>query len=134
MHWQIIGTATEKIGAFRKIRKKIIFAIVNTLSDAIAITLAAPAIDRILGTIWRGVETWGFHESPSYPHMYCFLDWRERMESSTEKTLWWNTIVIGVFLNLGSFSHECRQYQFLRGDNVTKGWRDFFQQESHQRI
>ncbi len=27
--------------------------------------------------------------------------WRERMESSTEKTLRWNTIVIGDFLNLG---------------------------------
>jgi hypothetical protein len=21
---------------------------------------------------------WGFHESPSYPHMYCFLVWMER--------------------------------------------------------
>ena len=30
----------------------------------------------------RGAETWGFHESPSYPHMYCFLAWRERIESS----------------------------------------------------
>jgi hypothetical protein len=75
----------------------------------------------------RGAETWGFHESPSYPHMYCFLAWRERMESSTEKTVRWNTILIGDFLNLGSVSHECRQYQFLRDDNVTKGWRDFFQ-------
>jgi hypothetical protein len=56
------------------------------------------------------------------------------MESSTEKTLCWNTIVIGDFLNLGSGSHECRQYQFLRDDNVTKGWRDFFQQESHQQV
>jgi hypothetical protein len=54
------------------------------------------------------------------------------MESSTEKTLRWNTIVIGDFLNLGSVSYECRQYQFLRDDNVTKGWRDFFQRESHQ--
>ncbi len=53
----------------------------------------------------RGVETWGFHESPSYPHMYCFLAWRERLESSAEKTLSWNTIVIGDFLNLGSVSH-----------------------------
>jgi len=26
----------------------------------------------------RGAETWGFHESPSYPHMYCFLVWMER--------------------------------------------------------
>jgi len=25
---------------------------------------------------------WGFHESPSYPHMYCFLAWRERIESA----------------------------------------------------
>ncbi len=25
-----------------------------------------------------GAETWGFHESPSYPHMYCFLVWMER--------------------------------------------------------
>ncbi len=56
------------------------------------------------------------------------------MESSTEKTLRWNTIVIGDFLNLGSISHECCQYQFLRYDNVTKGWRDFFQQESHQQV
>ena len=56
------------------------------------------------------------------------------MESSTEKTLRWNTIVIGDFLNLGSVSHECCQYQFLRGDNVTKGWRDFFQRESHQQV
>ena len=56
------------------------------------------------------------------------------MESSTEKTLRWNTIVIGDFLNLGSVSHECRQYQFLHDDNVTKGWRDFFQRESHQRV
>jgi hypothetical protein len=37
--------------------------------------------------------------------------WRERMESSTEKTLRWNTIVMGDFL---SVSHECHQYQFLR--------------------
>ncbi len=58
----------------------------------------------------RGAETWGFHESPSYPHMYCFLAWRERMESSTEKTLRWNKIVIGDFLNLGSVSCECLQY------------------------
>ncbi len=56
------------------------------------------------------------------------------MESSTVKTLRWNTIVIGDFLNLGSVSYECCQYQFLRHDNVTKGWRDFFQQESHQRV
>ena len=41
------------------------------------------------------------------------------MESSTEKTLHWNTIVIGDFLNLGSVSHECHQYQFLCDDNVT---------------
>jgi hypothetical protein len=54
------------------------------------------------------------------------------METSTEKTLHWNTIVISDFLNLGSVSHECRQYQFLRDDNVTKGWRDFFQRECHQ--
>ena len=76
---------------------------------------------------WRGKETWGFHESPSYPHVYYFLAWRERMESSTEKTLHWNTIVISDFLNLGSVSHECCQYQFLRHDNVTKGWHNFFQ-------
>ena len=57
--------------------------------------------------------------------------WRERMESCTEKTLRWNTIVIGDFLNLGGVSHECRQYQFLRDDNVTKGCRNFFQRESH---
>jgi hypothetical protein len=56
------------------------------------------------------------------------------MESSTERPVRWNNIVIGVFLNLGSVSHECRQYQFLRYDNVTKGWRDFFQRESHQRV
>jgi hypothetical protein len=56
------------------------------------------------------------------------------MESSTEKTLRWNTIVIGDFLNLGCVSHECRQYHFLRDDNVTKGWRDIFQRESHQRV
>ncbi len=31
--------------------------------------------------------------------------WRERMESSTKKTLRWNTIVIGDFLNLGGVSH-----------------------------
>ncbi len=31
--------------------------------------------------------------------------WRERMESRTEKTLRWNTIVIGDFLNLGGVSH-----------------------------
>ena len=60
--------------------------------------------------------------------------WRERMESCTEKTLRWNTIVIGDFLNLGGVSHECRQYQFLRDDNVTKGCRNFFQRESHQRV
>jgi hypothetical protein len=45
-----------------------------------------------------------------------------------------HTIVIGDFLNLGSVSHECCQYQFLCDDNVTKGWRDFFQRESHQRV
>jgi hypothetical protein len=56
------------------------------------------------------------------------------MESSTHKTLRSNTIVIGEFLNLGSVSHECCQYQFLRDDNVTKGWRSFFQRESHQRF
>jgi hypothetical protein len=56
------------------------------------------------------------------------------MESSTEKTLCWNAIVIGDFLNLGSVSHECRQYQFLRDDKVTKSWRDFFQRESHQQV
>ncbi len=56
------------------------------------------------------------------------------MESSTEKTLHWNTIVIGNFLKLGSVSHECRQYQFLGDGNVTKGFRDFFQRESHQRV
>ncbi len=56
------------------------------------------------------------------------------MESSTEKTLRWNTIVIGDFLNLGSVSHECRQYQFLRVDNVTNGWRNFFQRESHHQV
>ncbi len=56
------------------------------------------------------------------------------MESSTEKTLRWNTIVISNFLNLGNVSHESRQYQFLRDDNVTKGWRNFFQRESHQRV
>jgi hypothetical protein len=36
-------------------------------------------------SIRRGAETWGFHESSSYPHMYCFLAWRERIES-THKT------------------------------------------------
>ncbi len=56
------------------------------------------------------------------------------MESSTVKTVHWNTIVIGDFLNLGSVSHECHQYQFLRDDNVTKGWLNFFQRESHQRV
>jgi hypothetical protein len=56
------------------------------------------------------------------------------MESRTEKTLRWNTIVIGEFLNLGSVSHECRQYQFLHHDNLTKGWHDFFQRESHQQV
>jgi hypothetical protein len=56
------------------------------------------------------------------------------MESSTEKTLHWSTNVIGIFLNLGSVSHECRQYRFLRDDNVTKGWRDFFQRENHQQV
>ncbi len=53
------------------------------------------------------------------------------MESSSEKILRWNIIVTGIFLNLGSVSHECRYYQFLRHDSVTKGWRDFFQRESH---
>ncbi len=56
------------------------------------------------------------------------------MKSSTEKTPRWNTIVIGDFLNLGSVSHECCQYQFLRDDNVTKGLHDFFQRESHQQV
>ena len=56
------------------------------------------------------------------------------MESSTEKTLRWNTIVIGDFLNLGNVSHECRQNQFLHYDNVTTGCRNFFQRESHQRV
>jgi hypothetical protein len=56
------------------------------------------------------------------------------MESNTEETLHWNTIVISDFLNLGSVSLECRQYQFLRDDNVTKGWRDFFQRECHQQV
>ncbi len=56
------------------------------------------------------------------------------MESSTEKNLCQNTIKIGDFLNLGSVSHECCQYQFLRDDNVTKGWCNFVQQESHRRV
>ena len=56
------------------------------------------------------------------------------MESSTEKTLRWNNIIIGNFLNLGSVSCEFFQYQFLRDDNVTQGWHNFFQQESHQRV
>jgi hypothetical protein len=43
------------------------------------------------------------------------------MESCTEKTLRWNSIVIADFLNLGSVSHECCQYQYLRDGNVTKG-------------
>ncbi len=90
--------------------------------------------EESINSIKRGVETWGFYESPSYPHMYCFLVWKERMESSTEKTLRWSTIVIGDFLNLGSVSHECRQYQFLCDDDVTKGWNDFFQRESHQQV
>jgi hypothetical protein len=31
------------------------------------------------GIAQRGAETcWGFHESPIYPHMYCFLVWMER--------------------------------------------------------
>ncbi len=56
------------------------------------------------------------------------------MESSTEKTFRWNTIVIGDFLNLGGVSHECRKYEFLRDDNVTKGCCNFFQRESHQQV
>jgi hypothetical protein len=56
------------------------------------------------------------------------------MESTTEKTLHWNTIVINDFLNLGSVSYECCPYQFLCDDNVTKGWCDFFQRENHQRV
>jgi hypothetical protein len=56
------------------------------------------------------------------------------MESSTEKTLRWNTIVIGDFLNLGGVSHERRKYQFLHDDNVTKGCPNFFQRENHQRV
>jgi hypothetical protein len=56
------------------------------------------------------------------------------MESSTEKTLRWNSIVIDDFLNLDSVSHECCSYQFLRDDKVIKGWCDFFQQESHQLV
>jgi len=35
-----------------------------------------------LYSVRRGAETWGFHEPPSYPHMSCFLAWRERIESS----------------------------------------------------
>ncbi len=66
--------------------------------------------------------------------MYCFLALRERMESSIEKTLRWNSIIIDDFLNLGSVSHECHPYQFLHDDKVTKGWRDFFQRESHQQV
>ena len=38
----------------------------------------APIRRRTYHTAWRGAETWGFHESPSYPHMYCFLVWMER--------------------------------------------------------
>jgi hypothetical protein len=56
------------------------------------------------------------------------------MESITEKTLRWNLTVIGNFLHLGSVSHESRPYKFLLDDYVTKGWRDFFQQESHQQV
>ncbi len=55
--------------------------------------------------------------------------WRERMESCTEKILRWNTIVIGDFLNLGGVSHECRQYQFLRYNNATKGRRVSFNEK-----
>jgi hypothetical protein len=56
------------------------------------------------------------------------------MESSTEKTPRWNTIVVNDFLNLGSVSHECCPYEFLCDDNITKGSCDFFQQESHQQV
>ena len=56
------------------------------------------------------------------------------MESRTEKILRWNTNVIGDFLSLGSVSYECHQYEFLRDHNVTKGWCDFFQRESHQQV
>jgi hypothetical protein len=52
---------------------------------AIKMASEAAAFILLLIICWRGAETWGFHESPSYPNMYCFLAWRERIES-THKT------------------------------------------------
>ncbi len=46
-----------------------------------------------------------FHESPSYPLMYCFLAWRERIES-THKTHHVEPNYNQLFLNLGCVSHE----------------------------
>jgi len=53
----------------------------------------------------RGAETWGFHESPSFPE----------------------------FLSLGRVSHEC-PVLIPTLKNVSKDRRDFFQRESNQRV
>jgi hypothetical protein len=39
-----------------------------------------------------------------------------------------------LFLNLGCVCHENDDNQFLCDENVTKGRRDLFQRESHQRV
>jgi hypothetical protein len=65
-----------------------------------------------LGTILNsergGNLAWGFHESPSYPHMYCFLACRERIESYYRKYTALELYSNRGFLNLGRLSHECQ--------------------------
>ncbi len=57
----------------------------------------------------EGRKPWVFMNPRVIPTCIAFWSgWRERMESCTEKTLRWNMIVIGDFLNLGGVSHECR--------------------------
>ncbi len=50
---------------------------IRSLSGRICLAYQEEARSLLHTTIDLFLETWGFHVSPSYPHMYCFLAWRE---------------------------------------------------------
>ncbi len=100
---------------------------------SIFVHIMISAIQKIFQDLfWRGAETWGFHESPSYPHMYCFLVWMERKNGilyRKDSTLEHNcNRWFSQFRRCFSWM-ECRQYQFLRYYNVTKGRRVSFNEK-----
>jgi len=49
---------------------------------------------------WRGAETWGFHESPSYPHKYCFWPGEKELNLNIKHTTL-EPNYNQLFLNLG---------------------------------